>query len=56
MFMPTLLRTFLYSFPSSGNFVMDFAMWAVARELHCAAAFSRWGAGWGVGGGGGVGA
>jgi hypothetical protein len=41
MFMPTLLRTFLYSFPSSGNLVMDFAMWMVARELHCAAAFSR---------------
>jgi pimeloyl-ACP methyl ester carboxylesterase len=41
MYMPTLLRSFLYRLPSSGAPIMDMLMWVVARELHCVAAFCR---------------
>lgn len=41
MYMPTLLRNFLYNIPKSGNHLMDFLMWLVSRELHCTATFCR---------------
>jgi hypothetical protein len=62
MFMPTLLRNFLYQPPATGNALADFAMASAARELHVAASLSRgffwtgaagwWRAGGGGGGGG----
>ncbi|KAI8468988.1 MAG: hypothetical protein J3K34DRAFT_522470 [Monoraphidium minutum] len=41
MFMPTLLYTFLYSFPASGNAIIDAGMYFVSRELHMTATFCR---------------
>jgi hypothetical protein len=41
MFMPTLLYTFLYSFPASGNVFMDACMYFVSRELHMTTVFCR---------------
>ncbi len=42
MFMPTLVRTFLYVVPKSTNRVLDFFMWLVSRELHVTTTFCRW--------------
>jgi len=41
MFMPNLLRNFLYESPRSGNALGDFMMMAAARDIHVAAALSR---------------
>jgi hypothetical protein len=41
MFMPNLLRNFLYESPRTGNVIGDFMMVAAARELHVAASLSR---------------
>lgn len=41
MFMPHLLRNFLYSSANTGNPVADFAMTSAARELHVSASLSR---------------
>jgi hypothetical protein len=41
MFMPNLLRNFLYNPPGTGSMVADFAMSSAARELHVSASLSR---------------
>jgi hypothetical protein len=41
MFMPVLLRNFLYESPNSGSWLGDFMMVSAARELHVSAALSR---------------
>lgn len=41
MFMPNLLRNFLYESPRSGSFVGDFMMMSAARDLHVSATLSR---------------
>lgn len=41
MFMPNLLRNFLYARHNSGCWPLDFIMRLVASELHCCANFSR---------------
>lgn len=41
MFMPTLLYTFLYSFPASGQLLIDFGVYFFSRELHMTATFCR---------------
>lgn len=41
MFMPNLLRNFLYARHNSGCWVMDRVLRFVASELHCCANFSR---------------
>ncbi|KAI8469722.1 MAG: Alpha/Beta hydrolase protein [Monoraphidium minutum] len=41
MFMPNLLRNFLYRPPGTGSALADFAMASAARELHVSASLSR---------------
>lgn len=41
MFLPTLLRTFLYAGPESGRVLFDTSLLTVSSELHCVAAFAR---------------
>lgn len=41
MFMPNLLRNFLYESPNSGSWVGDFMMLSAARDLHVSATLSR---------------
>lgn len=41
MFMPNLLRNFLYTLPWTGYPMLDLIMWLVSREIHCAATFCR---------------
>ncbi|KAI8467743.1 MAG: hypothetical protein J3K34DRAFT_523459 [Monoraphidium minutum] len=41
VYMPALLHSFLYSFPRSGNALMDVGMYLVSRELHMTATFCR---------------
>lgn len=41
MFMPNLLRNFLYESPRSGSWLGDFMMVSAARDLHVSATLSR---------------
>jgi pimeloyl-ACP methyl ester carboxylesterase len=41
MFMPNLLRNFLYESPRSGSLLGDFMMMSAARDLHVSATLSR---------------
>lgn len=41
MYMPTLLRNFMYEWPGSGSLLGDFMMISAARDLHVSATLSR---------------
>jgi hypothetical protein len=41
MFMPQLIRNFLYSWHRSGCLAIDVIMALVSSELHCSSTFSR---------------
>eukprot|EP00879_Flechtneria_rotunda_P025127 GHRR01026686.1.p1 GENE.GHRR01026686.1~~GHRR01026686.1.p1 ORF type:complete len:484 (+),score=129.44 GHRR01026686.1:291-1742(+) len=41
MFMPNLLRNFLYESPKTGSMIGDFMMMSAARDLHVSATLSR---------------
>lgn len=41
MYMPTLLRNFMYEWPGSGSWLGDFMMISAARDLHVSATLSR---------------